>query len=141
MYPGKGLLGKQESRLVASPSLKTFRPGQNKALSKLAAGPALSPPHLFVDIVDICGYFHQDACPLARWWWCQSRMLQPRPSEGTSVGFPRRRQAEGRPNQAPVSWEESYFCFPSSPSKSMRLFLCLVLDGAGGTTAGFSLPP
>lgn len=53
MYPGKGLLGKQESRLVASPSLKTFRPGQNKALSKLAAGPALSPPHLFVGIVDI----------------------------------------------------------------------------------------
>lgn len=62
MYPGKCLLGKQESRFVATPSLETFRPGQDKVLSKLAAGPTLSQPHLFVDI---CGYFHQDACPLA----------------------------------------------------------------------------
>lgn len=51
---------------MATPSLETFRPGQDKVLSKLAAGPTLSQPHLFVDIVDICGYFHQDACPLAR---------------------------------------------------------------------------
>lgn len=65
MYPGNCLLGKQESRLVATPSLEMFRPGQDKVLSKLAAGPTLSQPHLFVDIVDICGYFHQDACPLA----------------------------------------------------------------------------
>lgn len=60
-----------------------------------------------------------------------------------TVGFPWRRQSNGKENQVHVSWVDSSFWFPSSPDEFVRFFLSLVLHEAAdhpvlGSFAGLS---